>query len=61
MGPTLLDRTDQFNFGGLHGICRRFPARGDGHVWSPLAITPLLNLSAGPGVIFQSDFTGDGT
>jgi hypothetical protein len=61
MGPTLLDRTNQFNFGGFADLPGGFRLGVTGHVWSPLAITPLLNLSAGPGVIFQSDFTGDGT
>jgi hypothetical protein len=32
-----------------------------GHVWSPLAITPTMDITAGPGAIFQSNFTGDGT
>jgi hypothetical protein len=63
-GPTLLDRTNQLNFGGYADIPGHFRLGLVGHIWSPLAITPLLNDpgSAGaPGAIFVSDFTGDGT
>jgi hypothetical protein len=61
LGPTLLDRTDQFNFGGYADLPKGFRLGLTSHFWSPLAVTPLLDLSAGPGVIYQSDFTGDGT
>jgi hypothetical protein len=60
-GPSLLDRTNQLNFGGYIDVPYGFQIGLVGHFWSPLPITPLLNLAAGPGVIFQSDFTGDGT
>ena len=63
-GPTLLDRTDQLNFGGYADVPGGFRLGLVGHIWSPLAITPLLNdpgSSGAPGAIFVSDFTGDGT
>jgi Carboxypeptidase regulatory-like domain len=61
LGPTLLDRTDQFNFGGYADLPKGFRLGLTAHFWSPLAVTPLLDVPAGAGVIFQSDFTGDGT
>ena len=61
MGPTLLDRTNQLNFGGYAQLPAGFQVGVVAHFWSPLAVTPLLDIPAGPGVIFQSDFTGDGT
>ena len=61
IGPNGLDRTHQFNFGGYADLPLGFRLGIVSHFWSPLAVTPLLNLPAGPGVIFQSDFTGDGT
>jgi Carboxypeptidase regulatory-like domain len=63
-GPTLLDRTHQLNFGGYAQLPKGFQLGIVGHIWSPLAITPLLNdpgSSGAPGAIFVSDFTGDGT
>jgi hypothetical protein len=60
-GSTLLDRTHQLNFGGWANLPAGFRLGIVGHVWSPLAITPTLDLTAGPGSIFQTDFTGDGT
>lgn len=61
LGPTLLDRTDQFNFGGYADLPKGFRLGLTSHFWSPLAVTPLLDLPAGAGVIYQSDFAGDGT
>ena len=60
-GPTLLDRTHQLNFGGYADMPLGFKLGLVAHFWSPLAITPLLDIPAGPGSIFQTDFTGDGT
>ena len=63
-GPTLLDRTHQLNFGGYAEIPGGFRLGLIGHIWSPLAITPLLNdpgSTGAPGAIYVSDFTGDGT
>ena len=60
-GPSLLDRRNQLNFGGYADIPGGFRLGLVGHVWSPLAITPLLDVPAGAGSIFQTDFTGDGS
>jgi hypothetical protein len=60
-GSTLLDRTNQLNFGGWADLPAGFRLGIVGHVWSPLAITPTMDATAGPGAIFQSNFTGDGT
>ena len=62
MGPSSLDRTHQFNFGGYADIPAGFRLGLVGHFWSPLAGTPVVSPnSAGPGVIYNTDFTGDGT
>lgn len=60
-GPNGLDRTHQFNLGGYADLPFGFRLGLVSHFWSPLAVTPLLNVSAGPGAIYQADFTGDGT
>ena len=60
-GPSLLDRTHQLNFGGYVDVPGGFRLGVTGHVWSPLAITPTMDVQAGLGSIFQTDFTGDGT
>jgi hypothetical protein len=60
-GPNGLDRTHQFNFGGYADLPFGFRLGLVSHFWSPLAVTPLLNTGGGPGAIFQTDFTGDGT
>ena len=60
-GQSLLDRKNQLNFGGYADVPFGFRLGLVGHVWSPLAITPLLDVPAGAGSIFQTDFTGDGT
>ncbi|MGH9718306.1 MAG: TonB-dependent receptor [Candidatus Acidiferrales bacterium] len=61
MGPTLLDRTNQFSFGGYADLPGGFELGTTAHFFSPLAVTPLLDVPAGAGSIFQTDFTGDGT
>jgi hypothetical protein len=61
-GPSLLDRTHQLSFGGFADLPRGFQLSAIGHFWSPLSaslVVPSTNL--GPGEIFRTDFTGDGT
>jgi hypothetical protein len=60
-GPNGLDRTHQLNFGGYASLPYGFRLSTVAHFWSPLAITPLVNVPAGAAAIYQSDFTGDGT
>lgn len=61
VGPSSLDRTHQINFGGYADFPLSIRIGLVAHFWSPLAITPTLNLPVAPGAIFQTDFTGDGT
>jgi hypothetical protein len=61
-GPSTLDRTHQLSFGGYadlpHGVQLSFV----GHFWSPLSTSLVVpNTNLGPGEIFRTDFTGDGT
>jgi Carboxypeptidase regulatory-like domain len=61
-GPSTLDRTHQLSFGGYadlpHGVQLSFI----GHFWSPLSTSLVVpNTNLGPGEIFRTDFTGDGT
>ena len=61
-GPSVLDRTHQISFGGYADLPRGFQLGMIGHFWSPLStslVVPITTL--GPGEIFRSDFTGDGT
>ena len=61
-GPSILDRTHQFSFGGSVDLPFGFELGIIGHFWSPLSVgmvVPLTNI--GPGEIFRTDFTGDGT
>jgi hypothetical protein len=61
-GPSTLDRTHQLSFGGYVELPHGLQVGVIGHFWSPLSTTmwvPKTNL--GPGEIFRSDFTGDGT
>ena len=60
IGPGGLDRTHQFNFGGYATLPYGFQLSTVAHFWSPLAITPLINVPAGPAAIYQSDFSGSG-
>ena len=62
MGPSTLDRTHQFSFGGSFDLPFGLQAGLIGHFYSPLS-TPLVvpNSSLGNGEIFRTDFTGDGT
>ncbi|HEX3436871.1 MAG TPA: TonB-dependent receptor, partial [Pseudacidobacterium sp.] len=61
-GPNLLDRTHQFSFGGFGDLPWKFNLGLIAHFYSPLS-SPLVvpNFGVGPGEIFRSDFTGDGT
>lgn len=59
-GPQLLDRTSQLNFGGYADVPGGFRLGLMSHFWSPLAVTPFTDVSAGPGALFQADFTGGG-
>jgi hypothetical protein len=61
-GPSTLDRTHQISFGGYAVLPAGFQLGIIGHFWSPLSsslVVPSTNL--GPGEIFRTDFTGDGT
>ncbi|HYK35501.1 TonB-dependent receptor [Alloacidobacterium sp.] len=61
-GQTLLDRTNQFSLGGFGDLPLHFNLGIIGHFYSPLS-SPIVvpNNGLGPGEIFRSDFTGDGT
>jgi len=61
-GPSVLDRTHQISLGGYADLPRGFQLSVMSHFWSPLStslVIPSTNL--GPGEIFRTDFTGDGT
>lgn len=61
-GPATLDRTHQFSFGGYADLPRGFQLGVIGHFWSPLSTSLVVpNTNLGPGEIFRTDFTGDGT
>jgi len=61
-GPAVLDRTHQLSFGGYADLPRGFQLGVIGHFWSPLSTTlEIPNTNLGPGEIFRTDFTGDGT
>jgi hypothetical protein len=61
-GPSLLDRTHQISFGGYADLPLKFRLGMIAHFYSPLASSIVVpNFGNGPGEIFRSDFTGDGT
>jgi hypothetical protein len=61
-GPSVLDRTHQLSFGGYAELPRGFQVSLIGHFWSPLSTSLVVpNTNLGPGEIFRTDFTGDGT
>jgi carboxypeptidase family protein len=61
-GPSVLDRTHQFSFGGYADLPYGFQLGVISHFWSPLAVSVIVPATnAGPGEIFRTDFTGDGT
>jgi hypothetical protein len=60
-GPSLLDRTHQFSFGGYAELPAKFRLGLIGHFWSPLAAPIVVpNTNIGPGEVYRTDFTGDG-
>ncbi len=63
LGPNGLDRTHQFSFGGTFDFPGYIRFGVVGHVYSPLAVTMTLPAGGptGPGGIFVSDTTGDGS
>ncbi len=61
-GPSALDRTHQLSFGGYADLPGHFRLGMIFHFDSPLAsalVVPATGI--GPGEIFRTDFTGDGT
>jgi hypothetical protein len=61
-GPSALDRTHQFSFGGYADLPGRFRLGTIFHFDSPLAsLLTVPNTGLGAGEIFRTDFTGDGT
>jgi hypothetical protein len=61
-GPSVLDRTHQLSFGGYANLPAGFQLGTIAHFWSPLAVSLVVpNTNIGPGEIFRTDFTGDGT
>jgi hypothetical protein len=65
-GPSTLDRTHQLNFGGYFDLPVSFRLGFVSHFWSALPTsiqvpTAAGGITASPGEIFFSDFTGDGT
>ena len=62
LGPSVLDRTHQLSFGGYADMARGFRLSVLAHFWSPLSASLTVpNSNFGPGEIFRTDFTGDGT
>jgi Carboxypeptidase regulatory-like domain len=61
-GPSTLDRTHQLSFGGYADLPGGFQLSVISHFWSPLSTSLVVpNTNLGPGEIFRTDFTGDGT
>jgi hypothetical protein len=65
-GPSTLDRTHQLSFGGYTTLRGGFQLGLISHFDSPLSTTLTVPNTAGtggggPGEIFRTDFTGDGT
>ncbi len=61
-GPSVLDRTQQLSFGGYVDLPGGFQLSVLSHFWSPLSTSLVVpNTNLGPGEIFRTDFTGDGT
>lgn len=62
MGPVGLDRTHQFSFGGFFTVSHGPTMSIISHFYSaPPTSLVVGNNSATTGLIFQTDFTGDGT
>jgi Carboxypeptidase regulatory-like domain len=61
-GPSVLDRTHQLSFGGYAELPSGFQLSVMSHFWSPLSTSLVVpDTNQGPGEIFRTDFTGDGT
>lgn len=61
-GPSGLDRTHQISVGGFAEFPGSFRVSVISHVYSPLSTTLFVPVTGlGPGEIFRTDFTGDGT
>jgi len=61
-GPSVLDRTHQLSFGGYADLPWGFQLSLISHFWSPLSTSLVVPYtSLGPGEIFRTDLTGDGT
>lgn len=61
-GPAVVDRTHQLSFGGYADLPAKFRVSIISHFWSPLSTSLVVpNTNLGPGEIFRTDFTGDGT
>jgi hypothetical protein len=61
-GPAVLDRTHQLSFGGYADLPGGFQLSVISHFWSPLSTSLVVpSTNVGPGEIFRTDFTGDGT
>ena len=61
-GPSALDRTNQFSFGGYADLPAHFRLGTIFHFDSPLASALAVPVTGnGAGEIFATDFTGDGT
>jgi hypothetical protein len=61
-GPSAMDRTHQLSLGGYAEFPRGLQLGLIAHFWSPLSTTMWVpNTNLGPGEIFRTDFTGDGT
>jgi hypothetical protein len=62
LGPSVLDRKHQLSFGGYADLPGGFQLSLLAHFWSPLSTSLVVpNTNLGPGEIFRTDFTGDGT
>lgn len=60
MGPSLLDRTHQFSFGGNFDVPFGFRLGVIAHFYSPLSSPAIVGNTQSGGQIFQTDFTGGG-
>jgi hypothetical protein len=61
VGPSGLDRSQQFSLGGTFDLPYSFRLGVIGHFYSPLPVTLTLAPSGNAGGIFVTDITGDGT
>lgn len=61
-GNSTLDRTHQVSFGGYFDLPLGLQLGVISHFYSPLSTTLTVpNTASGPGEIYRTDFTGDGT